>query len=215
MSSSYTSEVFVSKEAPNFECEAFMPNGEFETVKLSDYKDKKWVLLFFYPFNFTFVCPSEIIAFSDSMEEFEKRGVQILGCSVDSKFAHRTWTRLPTSEGGIGQIKYPLLADVNKTIAKQFGVLHTDGMALRGTFIIDKNGVVQTSSINNAPIGRSVDETLRIVDACQHFEKYGEVCPMNWRKGKRAMNPTPEGVASYLLNKKVTSENGTENTVQN
>nr|AZL94366.1 peroxiredoxin 1 [Nephromyces sp. MMRI]AZL94367.1 peroxiredoxin 1 [Nephromyces sp. MMRI] len=194
--------VLVSQEAPKFSLEAFLPSNEFGKISLDDYIGEKWVLLFFYPFDFTFVCPSEIIAFSNYIEEFEKRDVQILGCSVDSKFAHRVWTRMTPQEGGIGNIKFPLLADVSKTCAESYNVLHKEGMALRGTFLIDKSGLLQASSTYNSSIGRSIEETLRMIDACQHYEKYGEVCPANWKKGKKAMKPSPQGISEYLTNGK-------------
>jgi peroxiredoxin (alkyl hydroperoxide reductase subunit C) len=176
-----------------------LPNGEVKAdFSLSSFKGSKYVVLFFYPFDFTFVCPTEILAFSNHVEEFEKRGVQVVGCSIDSHHVHRAWRNTKVEEGGIGAIKYPLVADVNKEIAANYGVLLPGGMALRGTFIIDKKGVVQQETINNLDFGRSVEETLRLVDALQHSEEHGEVCPAGWNKGKGAMKANPQGVAAYL-----------------
>jgi peroxiredoxin 2/4 len=187
----------VQKQAPDFVASAVMPNGETKQIKLSDYKDK-YVVLFFYPFDFTFVCPTEIIAFSNHLGEFEKRKVQVLGCSIDSHHTHRAWRNTKIEEGGIGSITYPLISDVNKTIARDFGVLLEGGMALRGTFLIDRQGIVRQETINDLPLGRSVEETLRLVDALQHTEEHGEVCPAGWNKGKAAMKANPQGVSSFL-----------------
>lgn len=187
----------VQKQAPDFTANAVMPNGETKAIKLSDFRDK-YVVLFFYPFDFTFVCPTEIIAFSNHLAEFEKRKVQVLGCSIDSHHVHRAWRNTKIEDGGIGSITYPLLADVNKTIARDYGVLLEGGMALRGTFLIDRQGVVRQETINDLPLGRSVEETLRLVDALQHTEEHGEVCPAGWNKGKTAMKADPKGVASFL-----------------
>src|SRR5687768_2643733 len=187
----------VQKQAPDFTANAVMPNGETKAIKLSDFRDK-YVVLFFYPFDFTFVCPTEIIAFSNHLAEFEKRKVQVLGCSIDSHHVHRAWRNTKIEDGGIGTITYPLLADVNKTIARDYGVLLEGGMALRGTFLIDRQGVVRQETINDLPLGRSVEETLRLVDALQHTEEHGEVCPAGWNKGKTAMKANPQGVSSFL-----------------
>lgn len=188
----------VQKPAPDFSAEAVMPNGETQTLKLSQFKGSKYVVLFFYPFDFTFVCPTEILAFSNHIEEFKKRGVEVIGCSIDSAHVHRAWRNTKVEEGGIGNIAYPLVADVNKDIARSYGVLLQDGMALRGTFLIDKNGVVRQETVNDLPLGRSVEETIRLVDALQHTEQHGEVCPAGWNKGKAAMKADPKGVASFL-----------------
>lgn len=188
----------VGQQAPDVTCEAVMPDGSFDTVSLKHFQGKKYVLLFFYPFDFTFVCPSEIIAFSKCVEDFEARNVQVLGCSIDSKFTHTAWRSQDLKNGGIGPVKIPLLADVTKEVAKAFGVLLPDGMALRGLFLIDKQGTVQHALVNSLSIGRSVPEALRVIDALQHHEKYGDVCPANWQKGDKAMNPSPAGVAEYL-----------------
>lgn len=166
-----------------------MPDGSFKEVSLSAYKGKH-VVLFFYPLDFTFVCPTEIIAFSDKAAEFEKLGVQLLGVSVDSHYTHLAWRNLPRSEGGLGQINYPLVADLNKEISKSYDVLLPGGIALRGLFLIDKAGVVKHQVVNDLPLGRSVDEALRMVKALQFVEEHGEVCPANWHEGARTIKPT-------------------------
>ena len=187
----------VQKQAPDFTANAVFPNGETKSTKLSDFKDK-YVVLFFYPFDFTFVCPTEIISFSNHLADFEQRNVQVLGCSIDSHHTHRAWRNTKIEDGGIGSITYPLISDVNKTIARDFGVLLDGGMALRGTFLIDRAGVVRQETINDLPLGRSVEETLRLIDALQHTEEHGEVCPAGWNKGKTALKANPQGVASFL-----------------
>ncbi|MBC7545339.1 MAG: peroxiredoxin [Candidatus Sericytochromatia bacterium] len=194
-------ETLIQKKAPDFSADAVMPNGEITNLTLSDFKGKKYVVLFFYPLDFTFVCPSEIIAFSHRIAEFESRGVQVLGCSVDSQFSHFAWRKTAISDGGIGEITYPLVADLNKNIARSYGVLLDDAVALRGTFLIDKDGIVRHATLNDLPLGRNVDETLRLVDALQHTEQHGEVCPAGWNKGEQAMTPTAAGVATYLKEK--------------
>jgi peroxiredoxin 2/4 len=156
------------------------------------------VVLFFYPLDFTFVCPSEIIAFDAALEKFQKKNAQVIGCSVDSHFTHLAWKNTPRKQGGIGPIRYPLVADLNKQISRDFGVLLDAGIALRGLFLIDKAGVVRHALINDLPIGRSVDEAIRVLDALQFNEEHGDVCPANWHQGDEAMKPTAEGVASYL-----------------
>lgn len=187
----------VQKPAPDFKATAVLADGTEKEISLSDYKGK-YVVLFFYPFDFTFVCPTEILAFSNHIEEFKKRGTEVLGVSIDSAHVHRAWRATKLEDGGIGQITYPLVADVNKTIARDFGVLLEGGMALRGTFLIDKSGVVRQETVNDLPLGRSVEETLRLVDALQYTEEHGEVCPAGWTKGKTAMKANPTGVAAYL-----------------
>ena len=187
----------VTKQAPEFKATAVMANGEFKEVSLSDYKGKH-VLLYFYPLDFTFVCPSEILAFNSKVAEFKERGVELLGCSIDSHFSHFAWRNTPVEKGGIGEIDYPLIADVTKNIARDYGVLFDESVALRGLFLIDKEGIVRHSTINDLPLGRNVDEALRVVDALQYTEEHGEVCPANWKKGEEAMTPTADGVASYL-----------------
>lgn len=191
--------VLVGKPAPDFTATAVMPDGNFkDNFKLSDYRDSKYVVLFFYPLDFTFVCPSEIIAFDHRVAEFEKRGVQVVGCSVDSHFTHCAWRGTPVNKGGIGPVKYPLVADLNKDIARDYDVLLPGGITLRGSFLIDKHGIVQHQVVNNLPLGRNIDEMLRMVDALQFTEAHGEVCPAGWTQGAKAMQPTAEGVASYL-----------------
>lgn len=188
----------IQKTAPNFTADAVMPNGEFSKISLSSFQDKKYVALFFYPLDFTFVCPSEIISFSNKSKEFESRNVQILGVSVDSKFSHHAWRKTPVDHGGIGEINFPLISDLTKEICRDYGVLIEDAIALRGTFLIDKSGIVRHATLNDLPLGRNVDETLRIIDALQHTEQHGEVCPAGWRKGDMAMKPSAAGVCAYL-----------------
>ena len=180
----------IQNEAPEFEAQAVMPDGTFQSVKLSDYRGK-YVLLFFYPLDFTFVCPTEIIAFSDAVAEFTERNVQVLGCSIDSHFTHLAWRNTPRNQGGIGEIQYPLVADLNKQIAESYGVLLPGGIALRGLFLIDKDGIVRHQVINDLPLGRSTGEALRMIDALQYFEANGEVCPANWQKGAQTIKPNP------------------------
>lgn len=181
--------VLVQKEAPDFAAQAVMPDGQFKEVKLSDYRGKH-VLLFFWPLDFTFVCPTEIIAFSDRATEFEALGVQILGVSIDSHFTHFAWTNTPREQGGIGKTAYPLIADLNKKISEAYDVLLDGGVALRGLFLIDPEGTVRHQVVNDLPLGRSVDEALRMVQALQFFEKNGEVCPANWKEGSATIKPT-------------------------
>jgi len=191
--------VLVGKPAPDFTATAVMPDGNFkDNFKLSDYRGSKYVVLFFYPLDFTFVCPSEIIAFDHRVAEFEKRGVQVIGCSVDSHFTHWAWRGTSVNKGGIGPVAYPLVADMKKDIAREYDVLLPDGVALRGSFLIDKHGIVQHQVVNNLPLGRNIDEMLRMVDALQFTEAHGEVCPAGWTHGAKGMQPTAEGVASYL-----------------
>lgn len=178
----------VTQEAPNFTAQAVMPDGQFKEVSLSDYRGK-YVLFFFYPLDFTFVCPTEIIAFSERNEDFKKLNVQILGASIDSHFSHFAWRNIPRDQGGIGPIAYPLVSDINKQIARDYNVLLDDGVALRGLFLIDKEGVIRHQVVNDLPLGRSVDEALRMVQALQYFEKNGEVCPANWHEGSRTIKP--------------------------
>ena len=187
----------VTKEAPDFTAEAVLPDNSFADLRLSAYRGK-YVLLFFYPLDFTFVCPSEILAFDRAQKQFKERGCEIIGVSVDSKYTHFAWKNTPIDAGGIGPIQYPLVADLNKNIARSYGVLFNDAVALRGLFLIDKQGLVRHALINDLPLGRSVEEALRILDALQFNEQYGDVCPANWKKGDEAMKPTAEGVAKYL-----------------
>jgi alkyl hydroperoxide reductase subunit AhpC len=181
--------VLVQKPAPDFKATAVMADGSFKEISLADYRGK-YVVLFFYPLDFTFVCPTEIIAFSDAAKSFEALGVQLLGVSVDSHFSHLAWRNLPRNQGGLGQVDYPLVADLNKSIARSYDVLVNDAVALRGLFLIDKAGVVRHQVVNDLPLGRSVDEALRMVQALQYFETNGEVCPANWKEGSRTIKPT-------------------------
>jgi alkyl hydroperoxide reductase subunit AhpC len=182
--------VLVQQPAPDFKAQAVMPDKEFKQVSLSDYKGR-YVLLFFWPLDFTFVCPTEIIAFSDRNEEFAKLGVQVLGVSIDSHFTHLAWRNTPRTEGGLGEISYPLVADLNKEISKAYDVLLPSGIALRGLFLIDKNGLVRHQVVNDLPLGRSVDEAVGMVKALQFFEAHGEVCPANWKEGARSIKANP------------------------
>jgi peroxiredoxin (alkyl hydroperoxide reductase subunit C) len=175
-----------------------MPDNSFkEDFSLSDYRGK-YVLLFFYPLDFTFVCPSEILAFNKAVKEFEEANCQLVGISIDSAFSHLAWKNTPVNNGGIGNIQYPLVADLDKEISRAYGVLLDIGIALRGLFLIDKEGIVRHQVVNDLPLGRNVNEALRILYALQFTEEHGEVCPANWNKGEEAMQPTAEGVAKYL-----------------
>ncbi len=190
--------VQVTQPAPDFTATAVMPNNTFnEEFSLSALKGK-YVVLFFYPLDFTFVCPSEIIAFDKKVEEFKSRNCELVGVSVDSHFSHLAWKNTPVNKGGIGNVQYPLVADLTKKISRDYGVLLDDAIALRGLFLIDKEGVVQHALVNNLPLGRNVDEAIRLLDALQFTEEHGEVCPANWNKGDEAMKPSAEGVAEYL-----------------
>ena len=192
--------VLVGKPAPEFKADAVV-NGDFAQVSLSDYKHKNYVVLFFYPLDFTFVCPTELHAFQEKLAEFNKKDTQVLGCSIDSKFTHAAWLNTPKSQGGIEGVKYALLSDLQGKIAQAYGILADAGVAYRALFLIDKNGVVRHQVVNDLPLGRNVEEALRLVDALQHFEAHGEVCPANWVKGKEAMKPTKAGVTTYLTKK--------------
>jgi peroxiredoxin (alkyl hydroperoxide reductase subunit C) len=189
--------VLVGKSAPDFTATAVFGNNEIKPLKLSSLRGKH-VVLFFYPLDFTFVCPSELIAFDHRLDEFKKRGVEVLGCSIDSEFTHLAWKNTPVNNGGIGQVGYPLLADINHAICQAYDVETAGGVALRGSFLIDKAGVVQHQVVNNLPLGRDIDEMLRMIDALQFTEEHGEVCPAGWQKGKKGMNASTAGVASYL-----------------
>lgn len=189
--------VLVTQKAPDFTAQAVMPDGSFKQVSLGDYKGK-YVLLFFWPLDFTFVCPTEIIAFSDRASDFEKLGVQILGVSIDSHFTHLAWTNTARNQGGIGKINYPLIADMNKQISREYDVLLDAGIALRGLFLIDKEGVVRHQLVNDLPLGRSVDEAVRMVQALQYFEKNGEVCPADWKEGSATIKPDVEGSKKFF-----------------
>ncbi len=190
--------VLVGREAPEFQAQAVMPDGSFQELSLSDMRGK-YVVLFFYPLDFTFVCPSEIIAFSNHCAQFKERNCEVVGVSIDSQFTHHAWRNTKVEDGGIGAIGYPLVADLTKSIARDYDVLLDDGsVAYRGLFLIDKEGQVRHQVVNDLPLGRNVHEALRMVDALQFHEENGEVCPANWNPGKKGMKPDAEGVASYL-----------------
>jgi peroxiredoxin 2/4 len=203
----------VGKKAPSFSSKAVVNGYEIvDGFSLEQFVGNKYVIFFFYPMDFTFVCPTEILAFQEKLAEFEKRGVAVVGCSVDSEFSHWAWLNTEKKNGGIKGVKFPLVADFSKTIAMNYGVLAGEyeydendqqsfsgaPVAYRGLFLIDKTGKVRHELINDLPLGRSVDEAIRIVDALQHFEEFGEVCPANWKPGEEAMNASAEGVAAYL-----------------
>ncbi len=190
----------VTKPAPDFAADAVI-GDEFKHIKLSDYRGK-YVILFFYPLNFTFVCPTEIIAFSDKIADFHKRGAEVIGVSVDSKFSHLAWTNTPRKAGGLGKIGYPIISDLTKNISRSYGVLLEEaGVALRGLFLIDKEGILRHALVNDLPLGRSIDEAVRVLDALQHFENNGEVCPANWTPGADSMQPDPVGSKKYFEKK--------------
>ena len=191
--------VLVGKKAPDFTANAVLGNNEIRELTLSKETKGKYAVLFFYPLDFTFVCPSELLAFDHRLAEFEKRGVEVIGVSIDSQFTHLAWKNTPVDDGGIGKVGYPLVADVKHEICRAYGVLFEPaGVALRGSFLIDKAGVVRHQVVNDLPLGRNVDEMLRMVDALQFTEKHGEVCPAGWTAGEEAMKPTTAGVAAYL-----------------
>jgi len=189
--------VLVGKPAPDFTADA-VQNGQFTQVTLSNYRGSKYVVLFFYPLDFTFVCPTELHAFQEQLAKFHERNVEVLGVSIDSKYSHYAWLSTPKNQGGIQGVEYPLISDLCRTIAADYDVLSDGGVAYRGLFLIDKNGTVRHQVVNDLPLGRSVEEALRIVDALQHFEECGEVCPANWAKGKDSMKASKEGVSGYL-----------------
>ncbi len=191
------SEAIVQNQAPDFNAQAVMPDGSVKEIKLSSYKGK-YVVLFFYPLDFTFVCPTEIIALSDRISEFKARKTEVIGVSVDSHFSHIAWRNTPRKKGGIGTVSYPLVSDLDKSISRKYGVLvEKPGIALRGLFIIDREGHLRHITINDLPLGRNVDEVLRVVDAIQFNEKNGEVCPVNWKKGEAGMKPDQAGLEEY------------------
>lgn len=204
--------VLVGKHAPDFNALAVVKGKITENFSLSQFRGKKYVVLFFYPKDFTFVCPTELIRFQESLAEFESRDTQVIGCSTDTEFSHWAWVNTPRAQGGIEGVSYPLVADTNKTIASAYDVLagnldvdvngqlvaEGELVAYRGLFLIDRDGIVQHQIVNNMPLGRSIREALRMVDALQHFEQHGEVCPMDWNKGDTGMEASHDGVASYL-----------------
>lgn len=192
--------ILVGRKAPDFTASAVLANGEIvNDFNLSKHIAKKVGIVFFYPLDFTFVCPSELIALDHRIEEFTKRNAAVIGVSIDSQFTHNAWRNTPVANGGIGPVRYPLVADVNHHICQSYGVEHvTAHIALRGAFIIDQNGVVRSQIVNDLPLGRNVDELLRLVDALEFHEKHGEVCPAGWTKGKTGIKPTVQGIATYL-----------------
>jgi peroxiredoxin 2/4 len=198
--------VLVGRQAPDFKADAVVNGTEFKQISLSDYKGKNYVVLFFYPLDFTFVCPTELHAFQDQLVEFKALNTEVIGVSVDSKFSHFAWLNTPKSQGGIQGVTYPVVADLNKEIARTYDVeVEGVGIAYRGLFLIDKNGVVQHQVVNNLPLGRNVDEALRMVKALQFFETNGEVCPANWNEGAKGMKPNNEGLKTYFGAKEAAS----------
>jgi peroxiredoxin (alkyl hydroperoxide reductase subunit C) len=188
----------VTKPAPDFTATAVMPDNSFkDDFKLSDYRGK-YVVLFFYPLDFTFVCPSEIIAFDKAVERFRAKDCEVIGASIDSPFSHYAWKMTPVEKGGIGDVQFPLVADLKKQISRDYGVLFDDEVALRGLFLIDKAGVVRHATINDLPLGRNVEEAMRVLDALKFHEAHGEVCPANWKEGDEGMTASAAGVAEYL-----------------
>jgi peroxiredoxin (alkyl hydroperoxide reductase subunit C) len=190
--------VLVGKPAPDFTATAVMGNNEIKDMTLSSFTKGKYTVLFFYPFDFTFVCPTELIAFDHRLEEFTKRNVVVLGVSIDSEHTHLAWKNTPVEKGGIGPVRYPIVADVRHLIARAYDVESSGGMAFRGSFLVDKGGVVRHQVVNDLPLGRNIDEMVRMVDALQFNEEHGEVCPAGWTKGKAGMKDTAQGVATYL-----------------
>ena len=189
--------VLVGKQAPDFTAEAVI-KGDFKEIRLSDYRGK-YVVMFFYPLDFTFVCPTELHAFQDKLDTFRQMNTEVLGVSVDSAHCHHAWLRTPKNNGGIQGVTYPLIADINKTIARDYDVLlHDAGVALRGAFLIDKDGMVQHQTVNNLPLGRNIDELVRLTESLQFTEEHGEVCPANWQKGTKSMKPNQEGLQDYF-----------------
>lgn len=187
---------YVQKPAPAFSGTAVV-NEEFKEIKLADYAGK-YLILFFYPLDWTFVCPTEIVAFSDRIADFRKRNAEVVGVSVDSQFSHLQWIATPRTQGGLGGLNYPLLSDLSKKISADYGVLLDSGVALRGLFLIDKSGIIRHITINDLPLGRSVDEAIRVLDALQHFEKHGEVCPADWKPGAATIKPGVKESKEYF-----------------
>lgn len=188
----------IGNKAPNFKANA-VANGQINDNFSLDLFEGKYILLFFYPLDFTFVCPTELHAFQEKLGEFENRGAQVIGCSVDSAFSHLAWVNTPKAKGGIEGVTYPLVADLNKNIARDYQVLNEEeGIAFRGLFLMDKEGVIRHQLVNDLPLGRSVDEALRLLDALIFHEENGEVCPANWQKGEKSMKPTQDGLATYF-----------------
>lgn len=187
----------VGKHAPHFSAKAVVADTIIEDFSLENFKGKN-IVFFFYPLDFTFVCPTELHAFQEALGEFDKRNTQVVACSIDSCYTHMAWLNTPKAKGGIQGITYPLISDLNKNIANDYGVLHNDGIAYRGLFLIDKKGIVRHAVVNDLPLGRSTTETLRMVDALSQFEKHGEVCPANWQRGHSTLQATTAGVAEYF-----------------
>ena len=188
----------VTSPAPTFDCQAVV-NGEIKNLTWKELHEGKWLVLFFYPLDFTFVCPTEIIAFSDAADRFNELGAKVAAVSVDSAFSHLAWVSMPRGKGGLGKVTFPIIADLNKNIAKAYDVLLEDaGVALRGLFLIDPSGTVRHATINDLPVGRSVDEAIRVIEAFQFVEKHGEVCPANWKPGEDTMKPDPVGSQEYF-----------------
>ncbi|MBS4096987.1 MAG: peroxiredoxin [Sulfuricella sp.] len=191
--------VLVGKPAPDFTAKAVMGDNSInESFNFKAHTKDKYAVLFFYPLDFTFVCPSEILAFDHRLKEFQDRNTEVIAVSVDSQFTHLAWKNTPINNGGLGQVKFPMVADLSKSISRDYDVLLGESVSLRGSFLIDKNGVVQHQVVNNLPLGRNIDEMIRMVDALQFTEQHGEVCPAGWNKGKAGMQASPEGVADYL-----------------
>jgi peroxiredoxin (alkyl hydroperoxide reductase subunit C) len=188
----------VAREAPAFTATAATADDRFdEQFSLASLRGK-YVILFFYPLDFTFVCPTELLAFDERLEDFKQRDCEIVGVSVDSHFTHRAWRRTPREQGGIGPLRFPLVSDLDKSISRDYGVLLDDSVALRGLFLVDKEGIVRHAIVNDLPLGRNVDEAMRMLDALRFHEARGDVCPANWREGQPGMKPTEDGVAEYL-----------------
>ena len=190
--------VLVGKPAPDFTATAVMGNNEIKDITLSSFTKGKYTVLFFYPFDFTFVCPTELIAFDHRLDEFKKRNVEVIGVSIDSEHTHLAWKSTPVEKGGIGPVRYPIVADVRHLIARAYDVESTGGQAFRGSFLVDTGGIVRHQVVNDLPLGRNIDEMIRMVDALQFNEEHGEVCPAGWTKGKAGMKDTAQGVAAYL-----------------
>ena len=191
--------VLVGKQAPDFTVPAVLADGQIvDEYTLSEAIKGKYGLVFFYPLDFTFVCPSELIALDHRIADFKERNVEVIGVSIDSHFSHNAWRNTPVDKGGIGEVGYTLAADMNHDIVKAYDVESEGGVAFRGAFLIDKEGVVQSQIINNLPLGRNMDELIRLVDALQFHEEHGEVCPAGWKKGDKGMDASPDGVAKYL-----------------
>jgi len=188
----------IAKEAPDFTASAVMEDDRVESRFTLSSLRGRYVILFFYPLDFTFVCPSEILAFDEKLKEFKSRDGEVIGVSVDSVYTHLAWKRTPVDQGGIGQIRYPLVSDLKREIARSYGVLTDDEVALRGLFLIDRQGIIRHAVLNDLPLGRSVAEALRMLDALRFHDEHGQVCPANWQKGEEGMKPTRQGVVDYL-----------------